>query len=270
MNILVLGKAKTGTTVISRTIHNSLGEAGFHMEPKQIEFFMKEKLPHEDDHVVKIIFEHWDKTPNVRRAFTLNELPLKFDKKVAIVRDPRDELLSRMMYIIYPWLEKNKYRGNEKKVADWLSFVAGVESNPVDYSFLDLVSRFDQIFGVKILQNRHRLTAYFNFCKFLGDRAFLIRYEDFISGNVSDLEAYLGFDIANESGIEDSHRTRRSANFNNWKAIFKEDDVTYFKSNFGDLFEQYGYTDWELEPATTLPSEHYSGYLLRIVQNFSG
>ena len=110
LNVLVMGPAKTGTTVISKTIQHSLPGAQYHLEPKRALFFERgAHLRSKSSQVVKIIFEHWAQAPRLRSAIVHNELSLKFDKLVAIVRDPRDELLSRMMYVIHPHIMRKGY-----------------------------------------------------------------------------------------------------------------------------------------------------------------
>jgi len=93
MNVLVIGRAKTGTTVISKAIQKSLPSACYHLEPKSICFFEHgAHLEEENAKVVKIIFEHWIESRRLRDAFMYNETRLKFDRVIAIRRDLRDEL----------------------------------------------------------------------------------------------------------------------------------------------------------------------------------
>ncbi len=238
------------------------------MEPKELDFFMRDTSADVEHRVVKIIFEHWNNTPNFRKAILANELPFKFDKVVLIVRDPRDEMISRLMYFVYPWIKRNGFDGNEGRVKSWLSFIEKVEENPVDYTFRQIIEFMNVNFSVSALKTPHVLSVYRNFCSSIGEQACLLKYEDFIKGNFSGLEAYLGFPLAKESGLDSQHRTRRSATFNNWKELFKPEDVEFFRSHLGDLMDKQGYTDWELEPADKLEKENYSGYLRRILSEY--
>ncbi len=69
MNVLVIGKAKTGTTVISKTIQATLGEGcEYYLEPQDVSFFDNDQFLDKKTHrVVKIIFEHWDSRPALSR-----------------------------------------------------------------------------------------------------------------------------------------------------------------------------------------------------------
>lgn len=268
MKVLVVGAAKTGTTIISKTIQNSLQGAYFHMEPQDTAFFMEGALMDRYARVVKIIFEHWNQRPNLRKAIIANELPLQFDRTVVIVRDPRDEMLSRVMYFVYPWLEEHGYKGNESQVESWLEFIEQVERNPSAYSFNQIVAFLNNNFSVSVFSTTHPLNAYRTFCEEVKKDVCLVRYEDFILGHHEVLEQYLGVPLASESGLDYQHRTRRSAAFNNWKPLFKEEDNEHFRKHLGGVMEKQGYTDWELEPVSVLPSDNYSGYLRRIVADY--
>lgn len=269
MNVLVVGAAKTGTTIISKTIQGSLPHADFYMEPKDLAFFMSDSSAGSTAKVVKIIFEHWNLKPNLRKAIIANELPFRFDRTIMIVRDPRDEMLSRIMYFIYPWLVKNGYRGNEETIKNWLEFIEQVENSPVEYSFKQVVSFMNSNFGVSFFAATRALNVYRDFCEQMRDEVHLVRYEDFMLGNYTETEDYLGFPLVTENGLDHQYqRTRRSAGFDNWKPLFKQEDKEFFIKRLGGVMEKQGYTDWEFESASVLPSENYSGYLRRLIADY--
>jgi hypothetical protein len=133
MNVLVIGLAKTGTTIISKTIEKSIsGDIEYHLEPKTIIFFEQEKFNYsKKSHVVKIIFEHWNLMPYMRSAICHNESLLKFDKIVCIERDIRDEIISRFMYKILPFSKKNIVTNEQIKI--WTEWLKIKEINPKKY-----------------------------------------------------------------------------------------------------------------------------------------
>lgn len=267
MNVLVIGGAKTGTTVISRTIHNSMVDAQFHMEPKTVNIFVEPPDTQHQSNVVKIIFEHWNRTPHLRRAIISGELPMSFDKIVLIARDPRDEAISRIMYFIYPWLTRNGLKGNKDKAERWIEFIKLVEKNPADYSFLQMRDKIQEIFATRAMVSR--LQGFRTFREFCNTQpkkgVFLLKYEDFISNDRSRLEEYLEFSLSDKSGLDSQDRTKRSATYGNWKTLFKQEDLDYFKEHLGDLMDAQGYDDWELSYAEKLPKKNYSEYIERLV-----
>ncbi|HPQ94071.1 MAG: sulfotransferase domain-containing protein [Thiothrix sp.] len=267
MNILVIGPAKTGTTIISKTIHDAVPGAEFHMEPKGIDVFLKDSSEDGSRHVVKIIYEHWSKKPYSLKAVIHNELPLVFERLVAIVRDPRDEWISRMMYFAYDWAIRmsRQEKLEVSKLEQWVRFIGEVEHNPQNHSFLSMLDTLNRIFGSKLQVRGRRIDSYWAFCHNLPTHAHVLRYEDFVSGRMERLEQFLGLVLTVPASLGNLDRTMRSASFNNWKEIFKQEDIELFRQQCGDLMEARGYTDWELAPAARLDTTSYSGYLKRVL-----
>jgi hypothetical protein len=269
MNILVIGKAKTGTTVISKTIQKSIpGPTEYHLEPKKVSFFEQEYFTNSGcSQVVKIIFEHWSNTPRMRNAIIHNEAELKFDKVICIVRDLRDEIISRLMYLIYPYKQEHDLK--PEQIAAWIAILEKKERSPRSIAFIKLFAEFEKIFKVSfhgqlnysIMQSK----IYYDFIQGPAKNSYLIKYEDFVTGKLQLLEKYLGFPIANDQTVDGLERTKRSATFNNWKQVFTSEDVEFLKPQLSPILEQFGYWDWELEAGSKLESEHYSEYIKRII-----
>jgi len=268
LNILVIGPAKTGTTIISKTIHHAIAGAEFHMEPKNLEIFLSESRIDGTSRVVKVIYEHWKKKPHLFRAIVNNELPLVFDRLVTIVRDPRDEWISRIMYFPYVWAGRQTAGADFSPLEQWVRFIRGVETNPQNHSFVSMLNQLNQTFHSKIKVKGREKRGYWAFCNDLPAHAHQLRYEDFVSGRLGELEQFLGMSLSIPSSLGNLDRTMRSASFNNWKALFKQEDVDLFRRECGDLMETQGYTDWELEPVAQLDSASYSGYLRRVLAEY--
>jgi hypothetical protein len=271
MNILVIGKAKTGTTVISKAIQKSIsGPTQYHLEPKRIGFFEQEHFAKSDcSHIVKIIFEHWSNTPRMRNAITHNEAVLKFDKVICIVRDLRDEIISRLMYLIYPY--QLEYELKSEQIAAWIEILEKKEKSPQSIAFVELFAEFEKIFKVSfsgelnhsIIQSK----IYYDFIQGPAKNSHRIKYEDFIAGKLQLLEDYLGFSVSSDRTVDDLERTKRSVTFNNWKKVFTPEDIEFLKPQLSSILEQFGYLDWELEECDKLESEHYSGYVQQLLSN---
>ena len=271
MNILIIGKAKTGTTVISKTIQKSIaGPTQYYLEPQKIGFFEQEHFAQSDcSHVVKIIFEHWSNTPRMRNAIIHNEAVLKFDKVICIVRDLRDEIISRLMYLIYSY--KENYDLNPEQTAAWIKILEEKEKSPKSIAFIELFQEFEEIFQVSfkgelnhsIIQSK----IYYDFIQGPAQNSYLIKYEDFVADKLQPLEDYLGFPVSHDRTVDNLERTRRSATFNNWKTVFTPKDIEFLKPKLSLILEKFGYLDWELEESDKLESEHYSGYVNRLLSN---
>ena len=181
VNVLVIGAAKTGTTVISKTIQHSSPGADYHVEPKELKFFENEdRAALTNPQVVKIIFEHWVDRPRMRNALIHNEAKLKFDHVVCIVRDLRDEMLSRMLYLSYGEAESHGF--DHARMANWRSLLETKETAPAEVSFVSLLDGYRRIWGrgpsVEDLIKFAR--PYRSFLDRHAEAITLVRYEDFM------------------------------------------------------------------------------------------
>lgn len=261
MNILVIGKGKTGTTIISKSIQLSIPDSVYYLEPKRIGFFLnRDHLKHAN--VVKIIYEHWDNTPCLRDAIVHNELTLKFDKIVAIVRDLRDEAISRLFYIAHPLAQRG---ADEKDMNRWLGVLRAKERDPKNVSFLDMMNNLNGIFGTRVTPRALRDEQYLDFLDRHAARLHVIKYEDFLEDRLADLESYLGFEVSEDRHVGEYHWTRRSAAHNNWKRFFTQSDIERLRDLYDPLLSRWGYTDWALDENPVLNPEECSGYVERIV-----
>lgn len=263
MNILVIGKGKTGTTIISKSIQLSIPDSIYYLEPKRIGFFLNRE--HFDRvNVVKIIYEHWDNTPYLRDAIVHNELTLKFDKVVAIVRDVRDEAISRLFYIAHPLAQRGV---DDKDMARWLEVLKAKERDPRGVSFLDMMNKLNGIFGTRVTPRAPRDEQYLDFLDRHAARLSVIKYEDFIEDRLADLESYLGFEVGEDRHVGEYQWTRRSAAYNNWKRFFTDHDVERLRDLYDPLLARWGYTDWALDENPVLKPQECSEYVRRIVAN---
>ena len=268
MNILVIGKAKTGTTIISKTIQNSLENTEYHLEPKEICFFENQKIVGNGKaNIVKIIFEHWSKRPRLRNAIIHNECKLKFGKIVCIVRDPRDEMISRLLYVIYPYVTNNGL--DNERINKWLNIIKRKEQYPQKVSFFDVINKYAEIFGGDFLHNfKVGGREYPAFLSNNSKKTGLIKYEDFIDGNCRHLEDYLGFKLTDKRDVGELGRTNRTASYNNWKEFFTAQDIERIKEYMGESVQQMGYNDWKTVERDSLNSRNYSEYIIKLLEPF--
>jgi len=263
MKVLVVGRAKTGTTIIAKTLQNSIENAGFIMEPKNSNLFLAD---YPESLVVKVIYEHWGGQPEARLALINNELSLQFDKCILIIRDPRDELISRMFYIVYGYIKQGLV--TRKHLQPWLEIIREKEKNPELISVQQLMTVLNRLLDIRMNWNLNSTFEYFSFVKAEAkkNKGLVLRYEDFITNKLQDVENYLGLTISGERSVgQCSNRVRRSASHNNWKSFFLPSDLEAFKTRHFTEMRAMGYTDWELAEIPSLNPEHGTVYLERIM-----
>jgi hypothetical protein len=264
-NFLIIGKAKTGTSLISKAIQYSLPDCVYCLEPKTVDGFLPVEVPPETkNNVIKIIYEHFETKPNLRRAIVTDELPIRFRRKVLITRDPRDELISRLLYIVRPL--KDMKRLTDAKLNEWLDLIRVKEKKPADLPFFEMVNALNRIFDLDFLEpfSRH-LEDFSQFYHDKPDDVFEVKYEDFVVGNYQALEEYLGFALVKELPQDNLiNRTFRSGSSAAWKEFMVAEDLDQLRSLVGKHTELLGYTDWELRTTDHLDENIYSRYVQRL------
>lgn len=265
MNVLVVGKPKSGTTVVSKVIQKSLPTGtGYALEPRDPVFF--EHPAASPGMVVKVVFEAWRERTDELRDVIANRRPMTFDKRVFTLRDPRDEAISYLLY----YAMGLKRRGDDPvRLQGWVEFLRRKEENPAAVSFLDMAARLDELFSVNFrsaLETWRGLDeGYDRFLLNIRQDHYVVRYEDFVAGNTAGLAAYLNVSLTDDRDVGPAlANTLRSARADNWKRYFTSEDVEFFRRHEAAL-ARLGYDDWELAPVARIPSEEMSGYVERLL-----
>ncbi len=189
-----------------------------------------------------------------------------YEKKIFLVRDPRDNLVSYMLYMIVN-SRRLVLRVHATKLVD---LIREKEDRPGDVSVRRILSLMGQLNSSDFVELFMRWR---NFSVEYLDRNpsfYTFRYEDYIYRKLASLEEYLGFRLRDRSDVPDHFkfvaRTRKSGDWRNW---FLEEDVEYFRPYFRPYMEKYGYPDdWELPVAPVLDPEKGSGYVAMLVEDF--
>lgn len=186
-----------------------------------------------------------------------------FDKKIFIVRDPRDRWISAFFY---RWFHQHKPDKKEFERAHRLTVYK--EQHPSELPFYALFS-----------MNATRNASWANRQEELHQKVLtfldkakeqnwhVIKYEDLMDGKVEELEAYLGFQI-NHSHSSDQRfsHVARSKKHGNWRRWFNADDVEFYKPVFTEYLEKNGYdaSDWDLTKVDSLPASEGSEYMKKL------
>ena len=262
---LIVGVGKSGTTVISKTIHHSIPGSHYHMEPRTVGVLETLAKP-KDDRVVKVLYGQWQKRLHLLDAVILGETGFKPDKTVAIVRDPRDCAVSGMMYFVYSKVLEGTSRD---QVERWVDCVRRKEAEPDSLSLFQMMKEMEEIFGkgFGMMAWMRKQFEYMDWLARHRDRLCVVRYEDFVAGDVAGLEKYLGFELSSSRDVGDYDRVRRTQGSGNWKSVMLPEDLSTLREKFGPQFTAFGYTDWELPAGARLDPAHGSEYLRRVAED---
>lgn len=245
--ILITGSPKTGTTALYHSIKNALPPDSIcQFEPENRQMALPENI----------------KKPVLVKSFVPASSAYDFfNKKVLITRDPRDHLISTLLYRPYNLISRidpeDTNRG--EYIEEFLELLKKKEADPRSISVRELQELQDlwkiQHYGKKMIDYYRAHPG-----------IFLFKYESYIDEELAELETYLGLRLNIASDVPQK-RVIRSRAYGNWKDWFTPEDVAHYKMLFRDYMSEFGYNDsWELNPNPKLDPALGSGYVARIVE----
>jgi hypothetical protein len=266
LRIVIAGQPKTGTTALYFRIKNSVpSDAWCLFEPPK--YLRPAAGPKPQWVVAKVL---------IGRAYARGREPApdafhvdygsfaSFDRKLHILRDPRDNLVSSLLYAV----RHTSFYSDDRRLDQFLQLLQQKERNPTDVSvlrLLDVMAALDR--GVQLLPGflerqalvRRFLTTYPEYHR--------VSYADFVDGEVGDVEDYLGFPLTGSGKVESHTRVIRTRGYGDWKNWFTAEDVAFLRPLLGDYVRLAGLPDdWELAATPTVPAEFASSYVRRIVE----
>lgn len=259
--IAIFGQYKTGTTALFSQIRDALpADTIALMEPSQYRPGWRDGKHPVLAKVILALYEgpgrvHYD-------HFT------GFDHKIFLVRDPRDRLVSGILFTAQ---QNPAVYGSPDKLARVLDLFARKSAEPRKMSFRELAAEVLKEAGGKSLpevmeelQAHHRWIYDFD-ARLHGH--FRLRYRDFIDRKLSALEDYLGLPLPTDVKIDPQHNhVIRTRQYGDWKNWFLAEDVEYFRPFTEEYLRHYGFEeDWEINANPVIPPEHSVEYVRRTV-----
>lgn len=260
MQILVAGLAKTGTTGLLYLVKNSLASnPKVLFEPKSCD--------------AQVFAEHPELLVKVIVDAQLDAESLKpFGHKITIVRDPRDRLVSALLYGQF----HASYLADDAKVSQIRDMLERKERSPASVSIASILETLAHVGGKPVRAAVHAeridrvLHIFDRYCQATPD-ALLYKYEDFVDGNYAPLEGHLGLQIAGEAVVPDAlRRVERTKGHGDWRHWFTTEDVELFRPVIGPWLARHGYDadDWRLEDPQVIDPKHCSLYFMRLVDEW--
>ena len=253
--ILVIGLNKSGTSILTYRIASGLGTNKIHFEPKGkdgLKFYEHHiNYTNKNDVITKSLYHHGN-------SQALPQVASMYNKKIWIVRDPRDVVISSFFY--------NWYKGHNLPIEKFnIAYQRTVkkEKNPSSVTFLELIDGLINLSGY--MKNRYQGTI--NQIKQLDKTWHLLKYESFIDGDISKTNDYLGFKIDTSAEVNTNvNRVSRSKSYGNWRLWFNESEIPQLKEIFNPALEQLGYDteDWALENPKQLDASTGSEYMYKL------
>lgn len=253
MRCLIVGQAKSGTTAVYSLISSAMGQPAGHFEDP-----IEAIPPLPADSVVKVILEH--ETEAAVKAFARG-----FDHRLALVRDPRDVIISSLMFF---YRSRKGMLANDRFVEDFIQIILKKQKKPLSVELKEIFSLIDG-FGLDFLEiclNHIKNCA--DFINGLDDGWFVLRYEDLVSGNVEKLSRHIGLSLDDKIEVAPEYsgvaRTKAAGDWRNW---FSPADVEWLRPKLDPLMVRLGYDlNWDLPDLPVITPEHSWSYLVRGIQ----
>jgi len=235
MRVLIVGEGKSGTTALLRSVSSAIGDPLESFEPQQ----MSAEDLQPSSLVVKKLLLNWKANEN--------ELVDRFDKRIFIVRDPRDRIVSHMLYDAYNKAEVLDAEQREK----WLTILGRKTRSPSRMPLVRLINSWWRLTRSDLLSHYVRsLDRSTGFNRRVGEHFFTLSYEDYVDGKFDAVNDYLGFELSRGVVKGSESRVARSSTHGEWRRWFTDIDVEVFRPMSHNWLRQHSYnhTDWELRP----------------------
>lgn len=266
MRTVLFGMPRSGTTYGFSLLSEALraqGEVHEVFEPNRLEhgYFHRldgMKWPDRDQTLVKILYSspemHGWSGEAAAEAFA------HYDKKVFLVRDPRDRWISGFFY---RWFYV--HQPDPAEFARAYALVRAKEARPGSVPFHRLHADDAEALARHAADQKHKLDELSAFLDRLrADGWFVWHYEDLVDRNWASLEAYLGSALKGEQDLRGNFRhVARSQAHSDWRRWFTDEDVDFYRPVFEGYLAAQGYdaTDWKLDYPASLPAKQGSDYM---------
>jgi hypothetical protein len=259
MRVVIVGLGKSGTTALVYAVHAAM-PAGTQMLFEPHRYIVLQAA----DVVAKVLLH--PRFP-IEHGFYR-----QFDKRVLLVRDPRDLLISKALYRMF---NAKSILADPAKLERYLGLLRAKESNPRSVSLSEINRTFQAMVGPTLHSDegiQRLLRGYVAFHEAFPD-AFVYRYEAMVENDYGTLADYL--DLPAEAMrpvippvLNRVVRTRRAGNWRHW---FCDEDVAHYRPLLADYMERYGYgDDWTLADDPHIERDECSGYVERLVRERRG
>jgi len=96
----------------------------------------------------------------------------------------------------------------------------------------------------------------------------ICRYEEIISGQMAEVETYLGFSLTGSAEVgAEFQRVVRTRGSGSWRDWFTASDVAAFKPLLRDYMQRFGYAweEWELAETPHIEPRHAAEYVKKLI-----
>jgi hypothetical protein len=192
----------------------------------------------------------------------------QFERIVLLVRDPRDVLISKLLYRTFG---SRSLHSDPAKLDQYLTLLRAKESGPRSVSLLSINRLYEALSGPTLHSDEGR-------SKMLNDAmafhdafpdSMVFGYEAMVENRFDALAEYLSLPAAamKPDVPAQLNRVVRSRRAGNWRDWFCPEDVEHYRPLLSRYMDRYGYADdWALATEPKIRPEECSGYVMRLVR----
>ena len=258
-SVIIVGQGKSGTSKLTYVINSGMpANTQIHFEPKGIK-----GLPNIGMHR-----ELLGKLPMINKSLYGPNQSVKFgavsqlyDRKIWILRDPRDRVISLMLY---RW-----FKGHSPDPIKYQKALDLVIQKEADPSSVNVTQIWNLIYapGMYEVKLREEYIKLDNILSNLDSTWHILSYENMVDGKLDDLNTYLGFETSLDEEVPDKlNRVVRSKGYGNWKNWFTPEDVYFYQPILGDFISKYCpiIDDWALNADQQIDKSKGSLYMQKL------
>jgi len=259
--IVIFGQYKSGTTALLFKIRNSL--------PKNTRMLLEPQayIPKRNDSKIFVLAKVIAGISDGKEIADYKSF-MHFDKKIYLVRDPRDWIVSGILFILQ---QETAIYNNDNNVRKIIKILEKKEEDPKSISVVKLLEHIISLIPGQSIEEVRRwmIDQYcwlFEFERRL-DNYCTIKYEDFVDDKLTEVERYLGIELAGAAEVDDQNRhVVRTKSYGDWRNWYTEKDIDFFRPIFRKYMDNFGYEDdWKLNEEQVIKPEFCSEYVEKTI-----
>lgn len=270
MKIVIYGLGKSGTSALFYKVRNSLPRGTIELfEPSS--FSRRQRIRtrfgalrrgHFAPHVLAKVL------PCDVRPVQIGDFE-DFDRKILLVRDPRDRIVSDLLYRGF----NAAFVRSAARCEEFLALLRMKEAEPHAVPLLRLLERFDALetsAGTpSSWRERYHLRGVECPLRFHDERPRLpvFRYEQLVNGDFSTVEAILGLPLRGDAAVPPTlQRVSRTKSKGSWRDWFTTEDANALRPVLEPFLDRYyPKADWSLATEPRIDPQHGSSYAARVM-----